>query len=439
MSGGWADRKIHFVGAGGAGMSGLALAVLELGASVTGSDRDRSSYLERLEAAGIEITVGHDAANVPDGAEVVLSSAIGDDNPEVLAARDAGLRILHRSELLSEACRGRQVVAVAGTHGKTTTTAMVAWVLRSLGIDSAFFVGGEVPDLGPGGTPTNASWSGEGPVVVEADESDGSFLRLDPTVAVVTNLEMDHHANWDGMAALRKAFAEFVTGVGTAVLPGADPATAFLDGLASETVTFDLDGPGPEALVLKVPGRHNLLDARAALAALQAIGVESDGAAAALADFPGVSRRLEFRGEMGGIPVYDDYAHHPTEIAATLSAAREVVGEGRLVVAFQAHHYYRTAMFLREFGEALGLADAVVVLEIFAPGEVPIPGASGQTMAAHIPLDPQDVVFEPSWSAVAGHLAARARPGDIVMTLGAGDIGMVAVEVLDLLRGADRQ
>ena len=434
MSGGWADRKIHFVGAGGAGMSGLALAVLELGASVTGSDRDRSSYLERLEAAGIEITVGHDAANVPDGAEVVLSSAIGDDNPEVLAARDAGLRILHRSELLSEACRGRQVVAVAGTHGKTTTTAMVAWVLRSLGIDSAFFVGGEVPDLGPGGTPTNASWSGEGPVVVEADESDGSFLRLDPTVAVVTNLEMDHHANWEGMAALRKAFAEFVTGVGTAVLPGADPATAFLDGLASETVTFDLDGPGPEALVLKVPGRHNLLDARAALAALQAIGVESDGAAAALADFPGVSRRLEFRGEMGGIPVYDDYAHHPTELVATLTAAREVVGEGRLVVAFQAHHYYRTAMFVREFGEALGLADRVVVLEVFAPGETPIPGASGQTMAANVPLPPGDVVFEPSWSAVAGRLAAMAGPGDIVMTLGAGDIGMLGPEVLENLR-----
>ncbi|MFM9045123.1 MAG: UDP-N-acetylmuramate--L-alanine ligase [Solirubrobacterales bacterium] len=430
MSGGWADRKIHFVGAGGAGMSGLALAVLELGASVTGSDRDRSSYLERLEGAGIEIAVGHDAANVPDGAEVVLSSAIGEDNPEVLGARDAGLRILHRSELLAEACQGRQVVAIAGTHGKTTTTAMVAWALRSLGIDSAFFVGGEVPDLGPGGTPTNASWSSEGPVVVEADESDGSFLRLDPAVAVVTNLEMDHHANWDGMAALRRAFAEFVTGVGTVVLPEADPATAFLNGMASETVTFNLEGPGPEALALKVPGRHNLLDARAALAALQAIGVESEGAAAALADFPGVSRRLEFRGEMGGIPVYDDYAHHPTEVRATIEALREIA-PGRVLAVFQPHLYSRTQALAPEFGEALAGADRVVVTDVYPAREVP-EGALAGVSGLDILREATDrnggrgAWWAPDLEAADRAVRSIAEQGDLVVTIGAGDVSGLA-------------
>ncbi|MFZ9668483.1 MAG: UDP-N-acetylmuramate--L-alanine ligase [Solirubrobacterales bacterium] len=430
MSEGWTDRKIHFVGAGGAGMSGLALAVLELGASVTGSDRDRSSYLERLEGAGIEVTVGHDAANVPEGAEVVLSSAIGEENPEVVRARDDGLRILHRSELLAEACRGRQVVAVAGTHGKTTTTAMVAWALRSLGIDSAFFVGGEVPDLGPGGRPTNASWSSEGPVVVEADESDGSFLRLDPAVGVVTNLEMDHHANWDGMAALRQAFSEFVAGVGIAVLPGADPATTFLDGLAPETVPFDLEYPGPEALVLKVPGRHNQLNARAALAALQALGVDLDGAAAALVDFPGVSRRLEFRGEMGGIPVYDDYAHHPTEVRATIEALREIA-PGRVLVVFQPHLYSRTRALAPEFGEALAGADRVVVTDVYPAREVPeghLAGVSGLDILRETTdrNGGRGAWWAPDLEAADRAVRTIAEPGDLVVTIGAGDVSGLA-------------
>ena len=223
---------------------------------------------------------------------------------------------------------------------------------------------------------------------------------------------------------------------------GADPGAdvRMVDPVVGETGwSFDAvqDGVRLGRVTLSVPGRHNALNALGAMAVCRGLGCATGDVIDGLATFSGTRRRFDYRGSAGGVRVYDDYAHHPTEITATLRAAREVVGEGRIIVAFQAHHYYRTALFVREFGEALGLADVVVVLEVFAPGETPIPGASGQTMATHVPLDPADVIFEPSWSSVTEHLVARARPGDIVMTLGAGDIGMLAVEVLDRLRAAD--
>ena len=426
----WSGRRFHFIGVGGAGMSGLALAAAELGASVSGSDRDRSSYFERLERAGIAVQLGHDPANIPDGAEVVFSSAIDADNPELSAARTTGLDTRHRSELLAELCSDRQVIAVAGTHGKTTTTAMIAWALRSLGIEAGFFVGGEAPGLGPNGSPTNASWSVEGPVVVEADESDGSFLRLNPEVAVVTNLEMDHHANWDGMASLRKAFAEFVAGPRLVALPADDPATNFLREVADATVSFDLLSPGPESLRLKVPGRHNVINARAAIAALAGVGVDPDDAAAALADFPGVARRLEYRGEMDGVPVYDDYAHHPTEVKAAIEALREIAN-GRVVAVFQPHLYSRTRAFAPEFGSALARADAVVVTDVYPAREVPegpLAGVTGMDILRET-VDRnggRGAWWAPDLEAAGRAIRKIASDGDLVVTIGAGDVSGLA-------------
>lgn len=430
----WARRTLHFIGVGGAGMSGLALAALELGARVTGSDRDRSSYFDRLEGAGIGVVVGHDRVNLPEGAEVVVSSAIGDENPELAAAREAGLRVVHRSELLAELCAGRQVVAVAGTHGKTTTTAMIAWALRGLGREAAFFVGGEVPAMGPEGSRANASWSLDGPVVVEADESDGSFLRLEPAIAVVTNLEMDHHANWDGMGSLREAFGRFVSGAPVAVLPADDPQTGSLVGLAPETIPFDLAGPGPESLDLKVPGRHNLLDARAAIAALSGLDIEPEAAAAALADFPGVARRLEYRGEMDGIPVYDDYAHHPTEVRASIEALREVA-PGRIVAVFQPHLFSRTRAFAPEFGAALAGADEVVVTDVYPAREVPegqLEGVSGLDVLRET-VDRnggRGAWWAPDLEAAGRAVRRLATGDDLVVTIGAGDVSGLATRLV---------
>jgi UDP-N-acetylmuramate--alanine ligase len=379
----WAGRRLHFIGVGGAGMSGLALVCARLGATVSGSDRGDSSYLERLRGAGLDVSVGQDAANLPVGAEVVVSTAIGADNPELAAARERGVEPIHRGALLAELCAEKRLIAVAGTHGKTTTTAMIATALRATGADPAFFVGGEVPGLGADGAAANAGW-GEGEwVVAEADESDASFLELRPEVAIVTNLEMDHHSRWGSLAELHEAFRRFLapaTGV-------ALPADGSLDDLAKETATwingFGPEGPGPIELELAVPGRHNLLNARAALAAIELAGLDLEGAAAALASFPGVRRRLELKGRRGGVLIYDDYAHHPTEVRAALSALREL-GPPRLIAVFQPHLYSRTKAFAAGFGAALALADEVAVLDVYPAREQPLgelAGVSGLDVA----------------------------------------------------------
>ncbi len=382
MSRDWATRRLHFVGIGGAGMSGLALVCARLGATVTGSDRADSSYMERLRDAGLDPVVGHDAANLPEGAELVVSTAIGADNPEMALARERRVEPIHRGALLAELCAEKRLIAVAGTHGKTTTTAMTVWALRAIGADPAFFVGGEVPGLGPEGAAANAGW-GEGEwVVAEADESDASFLELRPEVGVVTNVEMDHHTRWGSLAELHVAFRQFLAPARRAVLP----ADGSLDGLVEDAeaiVGFDAEAPGPVELPLSVPGRHNLLNARAALAAIEAAGLDVGAAAAALADFPGVWRRLELKGERDGARVYDDYAHHPTEVRAALSALREV-GPVRLVAVFQPHLYSRTKALAEEFGAALALADEVAVLDVYPAREEPVgelAGVSGLRVA----------------------------------------------------------
>jgi UDP-N-acetylmuramate--alanine ligase len=451
----WSGRQLHFIGIGGAGMSGLAVVCAGLGANVTGSDRSESTYMERVRAAGIEPSIGHDAANLPEGAEVVVSTAIGDGNPELSLARERGQMVIHRGELLAELCAEKRLIAIAGTHGKTTTTSMTVWALRGMGEDPAFFVGGEVPGLGPDGAPANAGWGESEWVVAEADESDGSFLRLDPEIAVVTNVEMDHHSKWGSLEPLVEAFSGFTAKSRVAVLPAptreggavesvrraslSGPPSAGVPGEgrptdaraagAGELAEFSLDAPGPEALELAVPGAHNVLNARAALAALGAAGFDLDRAAAALADFRGVRRRLEVKGERGGVRIYDDYAHHPTEVRAALSALRELE-PARLVAVFQPHLYSRTKVFVTQFGAALALADEVDVLDIYAAREEPVgplAGISGLDVAraAADAGQGKPVAWLPTAAKAEAFLSHRIDalpPGSFLVTIGAGDV-----------------
>jgi UDP-N-acetylmuramate--alanine ligase len=397
-------------------MSGLALVCHRLGAAVSGSDRSDSSYMERLRRAGLSPVVGHDAANLPAGADVVVSTAIDEENPELASARERGATVLHRSELLAELCAEKRLIAVAGTHGKTTTTAMIAWALRGSGADPAFFVGGEVPGLGPGGEPANAGW-GEGEwVVAEADESDGSFLRLDPEIALVTNVEMDHHSHWGSVAELRAAFDEFA-------------------GRARAVAKFDAASPGPPNLSLQIPGAHNVLNARAALAAVELAGLDVEVAAEQLVAFPGVHRRLELKGERNGARIYDDYAHHPTEVRAALTALRELEPR-RLLVAFQPHLYSRTKAFAEQFGAALALADEVAVLEVYAAREEPVgelAGVSGVDVARALAdrSGGRRVVWSPTLESAREALEPRLAAGDVLVTIGAGDVFKLAEAIVE--------
>lgn len=428
---GWAGRRLHFIGVGGAGMSGLALVCAELGAIVTGSDRSQSSYIERLREAGLSPAVGHDASNVPEGAEVVVSTAIAADNPELEAAKAGEMPIKHRGELLAELCEEKRLIAVAGTHGKTTTTAMIVWCLRAIGADPAFFVGGEVPGLGPDGATANAGWGGGEWVVAEADESDASFLRLKPEIAVLTNVEMDHHSRWGSVAQLRSAFAEFASVAGSAVLP----ANGSLDELASaaSVIGFDTETPGPPAMKLAVPGDHNLLNARAALGAVELAGFDPAVAAGALAGFPGVHRRLEVKGERNGARIYDDYAHHPTEVRAALSALRGLEPR-RLTAVFQPHLYSRTKALAEEFGMALALADEVVVLDVYPAREEAVgelAGVSGLLVAraAADRMGGRRVIWAPAIEQARSVLEDRLARGEILVTIGAGDVFKLGEEL----------
>jgi UDP-N-acetylmuramate--alanine ligase len=434
----WASRRLHFIGIGGAGMSGLALVCDELGATVTGSDRADSSYMERLRVAGLNPAVGHDAANLPEGAEAVVSTAIGADNPELVLARERGVEPIHRGALLAQLCAEKRLIAVAGTHGKTTTTAMLVWALRALGADPAFFVGGEVPGLSKATTAANAGWGGGEWVVAEADESDASFLELAPEIAVITNVEMDHHSRWGSVAELRRAFKEFA-GPAKAVVA---PADGSLDEVTAGMSVggFDLGRPGPEPIDLAVPGQHNLLNARAALAALGAAGYELEPAAAALADFPGVRRRLELKGSRADARIYDDYAHHPTEVRAALSALREQA-PGRLIAVFQPHLYSRTKAFGEGFGAALALADEVVVLDVYPAREQPVgelAGVSGLQVAqaAAERMGGRRVLWLPDAGAAPGALArlldrneAVGIRDQVLVTIGAGDVFRLGEEL----------
>lgn len=456
----WKARKLHFVGIGGAGMSGLALIAHGRGAAVSGSDRADSSYLRRLLDAGVNARLGHDPDLVPDDAEVVRSSAVPEDNSELQRAVDRGQPILRRGEFLAEICSEKRLIAVAGTHGKTTTAGMIAHCLRAVGADPAFVLGGELPLTGPGGgVRVNAAW-GEGEwIVAEADESDASFLGLDAEVCVVTNVELEHHAHWGSIAALREAFAAFVAPArGAAVWARADLAELrpregrlLRFGMAEDPedgeperaadrfelrpdggVGFWLRGvAGEELLVeLTVPGRHNVLNALAALAALELAGHEPAAVAGALRSFPGMARRFEFKGSRDGVLIYDDYAHHPTEVRATLEAARQL-DPARLVAIFQPHLYSRTKELAQEFGAALSVADVIAVLDVYPAREEPVgdlAGVSGR-MVAEAAADAsggRQVWWLPDADQALGALSGEIRDGDLVVTLGAGDIDALA-------------
>ena len=431
-------RSLHFVGIGGAGMSGLALVSHALGARVTGSDRSDSPYCARLRDAGIEPAIGHAAANVPQGAEIVVSTAIPDDNPELAAARAAGAAVLHRGDLLAELSRMKRTIAVAGTHGKTTTAAMAAHVLREAGREPAFLIGGELRAAA-----TNAGWGDGEWAVIEADESDRSFLKLAREVAVVTNVELEHHATYRTLGELERAFGEFLAPAVVRVLgadvalPGANGAVTFgleEGSLRAERLElhpwgsrFQVDGAAVE---LRVPGRHNVLNALAALGACRAAGLAPADAAPALAGFTGAARRFEEQGRTpSGALVYDDYAHHPTEVRATLEAAR-LLRPGRLVACFQPHLFSRTRRLAREFGRALALADVVVVLDVYPARERPedFPGVGGLLVAgaAADAAGGRPVWWLPRMEDAERMLRAELGEGDLLVTLGAGDVDLLA-------------
>jgi UDP-N-acetylmuramate--alanine ligase len=447
----FSGRSLHFVGIGGAGMSGLAAVAQALGAHVTGSDQADSPVLERLRTVGIEAVVGHDAANVPAGAEVVVSTAIPEDNLELSAARAADARVLHRGDLLAELSRMKRTIAVSGAHGKTTTASMAAHALRGAGRDPAFLIGGELRSAG-----TNAAWGAGEWAVIEADESDRSFLKLNRDVAVITNIELDHHSTYASLSELEAAFAEFAEPAELRVLgpevelaeegealriaiaePDAGKRPAAGEALRAEAVELLPAGSrftvGGIAVALRVPGRHNVLNALAALAACRAAGVELGDAARALADFDGAGRRFESHGSTAsGALVYDDYAHHPTEVRATLEAARTLAqADGRrLLACFQPHLYSRTQALARDFGGALALADLIVVTDIYRARERPedFPGVSGLLVAeaAADAATGRPVWWLPELDEVESRLASELGPQDLLVTLGAGDVDRVA-------------
>jgi UDP-N-acetylmuramate--alanine ligase len=436
----FAGRSLHFIGIGGAGMSGLALVARTLGARVTGSDQADSPVIERLREASVEAAVGHDAANLPAGAEVVVSTAIPEDNVELAAARAAGATVLHRAQLLGELSRMKHTIAVTGAHGKTTTASMAAHALRGAGRDPAFLIGGELRSAA-----SNAAWGTGEWAVIEADESDRSFLELGRDVAVITNVELDHHATYASLHELQEAMEEFarpaelrvvgpeVSLPGEALRIGIGPGEGLRADaleLLPESSRFEVEGA---AVDLPVPGRHNVLNALAALAACRAAGLDLPDAAAALADFSGAGRRFESHGRSRtGALVYDDYAHHPTEVRATLEAARALAEaqQRRLVACFQPHLYSRTRALARDFGRSLALADVSVVVDVYPAREraEDFPGVSG-LLVAEATADAaggRPVWWLPELDLALRMLESQLGEDDLLVTLGAGDVDRVA-------------
>jgi UDP-N-acetylmuramate--alanine ligase len=455
--------KVHFIAIGGAGMSGIARIMLKRGIAVSGSDAADSELLEQLSALGAKVYVGHDAAHLGDADTVVVSTAIRSTNPELTAARERGLRVLHRAAALASLMEGRRAVTVAGTHGKTTTTSMLTVVLQHAGLDPAYCIGGQLVTTGLG-----ADDGGGDVFVAEVDESDGSFLDFAPQIAIVTNVEADHLDNYGDFEEVKRSFARFVERIrpgGTLVACADDPVARELadigraQGLTVRTYgtaagaelrvsgftprglgsRFEIEGLGE--VTLAVPGRHYALNATAAAAVALALGCEFGAVRAGLAGFGGARRRLELKGETAGVQVFDSYAHHPTELIADLAATRDYVGQrrhesatsGRIVAVFQPHLYSRTRFFGAEFGAALRGADVAVVLDVYGAREDPEPGVTGRLVADAVAADQTEVAYEPVWDAVPGRVAGLARPGDVILTLGAGDVTRLGPLILDQL------
>ena len=442
------------IGVGGAGMSGIAEVLKSRGHEVTGSDLKESAYTRRLQEAGVTVFIGHDTGQVGDAEQVVISTAIPKTNPELLEARRRSIPVLPRAAALASILEGSRSVAVAGTHGKTTTTSMTAHVLKALGENPTALVGGELNDIG-----SNVAFGRSDLVVAEADESDRSFLHLRPQVAVVTNVEFDHPDFYSSLEDVVETFSAFL-----AVLPPDGHLVACADDpiclrLASEatcpSTTYGIsggdlraellgpnsytlfeDGEGRGAVELGVYGRHNVLNSLAAAATARWLGHDALDAARTLAGFGGVRRRLQLKGERAQVRVVDDYAHHPTELSATLEAARSTVGEGgRVIAVFQPHRYSRTRALYREFGASFGSADAVVITEVYGAGEIPQPGVNGKLIVDSICETPNhpEVFYLPQKDAIPRALRDVSEPGDLILTLGAGDVSQVGEDLLELL------
>ncbi|MGV8976446.1 MAG: UDP-N-acetylmuramate--L-alanine ligase [Cellulomonas sp.] len=466
--------RTHLIGIGGAGMSAIAGLLAARGVPVCGSDAKDSAVLSELRDAGVRVWVGHDATHVDGVDTVVVSSAVRESNPELARARATGLRVLHRSQALAALMAGYDGIAVAGAHGKTTTSAMIATALVQAGADPSFAIGGTVlSDEGPLG----GSRSGAGRAfVAEADESDGSFLNYAPMVAVVTNVEPDHLDHYGSRAAFDDAFVAFtgrIAAGGLLVVCADDDGARRLvartrvdlaarsvrvvtygtrddadvvvgplvatDGAWVVRLTTTLAEIGGTVLRLALPGDHNALDAAAAYVVARQVGLSADAAAAGLASFRGTGRRFEARGTADRVRVVDDYAHHPTEVAALLRAARSVAGTGHVLVLFQPHLFSRTRTFATEFGAALDLADSVVVTDVYAAREDPDPSVTGALIAERLPTAGK-ARFVGDRHAAAAALVAMARPGDLLLTVGAGDVTELAPEILAALatRETDR-
>jgi UDP-N-acetylmuramate--alanine ligase len=454
---------VHFIAIGGAGMSGIARIMLSRGIPVSGSDAADSELLTELAAAGARVSVGHDPANIGAAQTLVVSTAIRPDNPELVAGQQRGLRVLHRAAALASVMLGKQGVAVAGTHGKTTTTSMITTLLRHSGADPSYVIGGILAETGLGAA------DGAGSVfVAEADESDGSFLMLAPAVAVVTSVEADHLDNYAGLADIEQAFEAFaarITPGGLLVACADDPGARALADRAPAGVTALIYGTAPDAdyritdvrgrgmstqfavtgrpgtrlhaagplpVTIAVPGLHNARNAAGALAVAVELGVPPETAAAGLAAYRGARRRMELKGEADGVQVVDSYAHHPTELAADLAAARDIVAGGKLIAVFQPHLFSRTRIFATEFGAALGLADEVIVMDVYAAREDPEPGVTGALVADAVPDGRAQ--FVPDRSSVPEAAAALGKPGDMILTMGAGDVTVFGPLILAALR-----
>jgi UDP-N-acetylmuramate--alanine ligase len=456
--------RVHFAGIGGAGMSGIARIMLARGISVSGSDARDSALLGELRELGATVHIGHapgHLGHLGPGDTLVVSSAIRPDNPELAEAARRGMRVVHRAAALASVMAGRRVIAVAGTHGKTTTTSMLTTVLRECEADPGYVIGGILTETGLGAE------DGAGlDFVAEADESDGSFLLLSPDLAIITNVEADHLDNYESLADIQAAFTTFGQRVSGMVLtcaddPGAEAVAARLDparvrrygesphadyrltdvasrGMAvSFSVTAD-HGPFGEIftqMTVDVPGHHNALNAAAAFAAAVELGFAPPRVAAAIAGYRGARRRMELKGEARGVRVLDSYAHHPTELAADLRAARDISnGKGRVIAIFQPHLFSRTRIFAADFGAALGLADEAIVLDVYAAREDPEPGVTGQLIVDAVPGGHARFVPDPARAAAL--IDAIAEPGDVVLTMGAGDITALGPRLVEILAGS---
>ncbi|GAA1818341.1 UDP-N-acetylmuramate--L-alanine ligase [Luedemannella flava] len=457
---------VHLIGVGGVGMSGLARLLLTRGIPTTGSELKDWPALAGLRALGATIHMQHVAGNLDGVDTVVYSTAIPSDHLELVEARSRGLRVLHRSQALAACMAGRRTVAVAGTHGKTTTTSMITSILQHCGLDPSFVIGGEISEVG-----SNAHHGTGEYFVAEADESDRSFLHYRPYVSIVTNIDADHLNTYGDLDGLQETFLEFCQHTepeGFVVACADDPQARILTGRAraagltvltyGEAEDADLrisdvrsspvgarylatyEGESLGEFALPVPGRHLALNSAAAVLTAVRLGLPVTAIGEALAAFPGVRRRFELKGVADGVRVYDEYAYHPTAMTAALSTLRDVAGGGRLVVVFQPYRVYRTRDLQAEIATALAIADEAVVMEVFGPGEARAPGEGGIALTAAVALPPEQKTFVASWEDVAGEVVARAHEGDVVVTMGAPPISLMGDELLAALdaRGRER-